>query len=118
MQACVPECRAHEGQEASGLNPLFLHNLASCLDRLECQRIDDVCLHDGFQAVMRRDPRASGLVQRCRMKRNACGGGWRDDYCFSLAALSEARRQAATACLEQPCGHVGPCLTRAGAFNY
>jgi hypothetical protein len=67
---------------------------------------------------MRSDTEVAGLVQTCHVRREWCRGGWRDDLCFSLAALRDERYFEADRCLRGPCEQIGACLGRVGAFSY
>jgi hypothetical protein len=58
------------------------------------------------------------VVQDCLAQRAACSGGFPDDLCHSLAALTDDARQTADGCRSRPCADSGTCLRAAGAFSF
>jgi len=104
----------HSPHKAAAVSLGFVHAYALCLDRLACGRSDDWCELEAVEA-MKRDPAVRRAVDSCHARRHSCGGGWRDDYCNSLAAIPPHSRAAAEACLQRPCGAIRDCLRSAGA---
>jgi hypothetical protein len=101
---------------ASKWRDSYPNGVAQCFRSLPCEQSDDYC---GANFALA-DPAYPNIlvVQDCLTRRTECGGTFADDYCRSLAALTDSARAEADQCRSKPCEEARDCLKAAGAFTY
>ena len=104
-----------EAESASRWRASYVDGVAGCFASLSCEENDDRCLSD-FTFGEPSYPNVQ-YIQDCLSKRTACESAFADDWCLSLAALTDAARTEASACNAKPCDQVRDCLKAAGAFS-
>jgi hypothetical protein len=112
IEACAKESDGF----TSKWRDAYVAGVNSYFGSLACDRKDDDCIADFSLG----DPAYPEIpvVQACLVKRTECSGAFADDYCSSLAALTDAARADAESCQSKPCDQVRDCLKAAGAFSF
>lgn len=90
------------------LRPDAASATTECIRNLGCGMGDDDC----FVAATLMVPPTTGAdtyQTACLMRREECGGGFGDDFCFA-DILSEAAIADFTACLASPCDDIRTCF--------
>ncbi len=126
---CVKECTDEGAQYQGKWSASYTGAVSSCFSTLACDKKDDECVAS-FGAA---DPAYPDIaaVTACLAKREDCtapgagpdggtveGSTFSDDYCQSIAALTDAARANADACRAKSCSEVRDCLKAAGAFSF
>lgn len=127
--SCVEDCKKDVGQYQGKWSASYTGSLTSCFSSLACDKKSDDCITD-FGAA---DPAYPDIpvVKACLSKYEECsvpaagpdggtvtGAAFADDYCQSIAALTDAARSEADACVTKACAEIAGCLKAAGAFNF
>lgn len=126
---CAQECSNDAAKYQGKWSASYTGAVSSCFSTLACDRKDDDCIAN-FGAA---DPAYPDIaaVTACLDKRQECtvpaagpdggtieGSTFSDDYCQSIAALTDAARAEADRCRGLACSEVRDCLKAAGAFNF
>lgn len=95
------------------LRPELVGPLGECVASRPCTESDDKCVADAAQPYVN-DPAASQFRDACLARRQACNGGFVDDYCGEGALFSSTVLAAWNDCLSKACGDIRACFDAAG----
>lgn len=126
---CVTDCDGETTGYQGKWSAAYTGGVTSCFSALACDKKDDDCVADFSVA----DPSYPDIaeVKACLAKREECampaagadggtveGNAFSDDYCQSIAALTDAAKADANRCLSRTCTEIRDCLKTAGAFSF
>lgn len=100
-------CRESDKCIFGKMSPAAASAFNDCYAAPSCKS-QDACMVIAGKAIA--DPGASKFITDCKARYTSCGGGFDDENCSETPFAWPGIGAAAQACVEKPCGEIGPCM--------
>jgi hypothetical protein len=111
----MSRCTADANKFSARWRESYWTGITGCFNTLACGQSDDMCMTN----LTYGDPAypETPEVKACLVHQAECKS-FAEDYCMTIAVLTDEARAEAHACRDKPCGETKECLRTAGAFTF